>query len=132
MAEIEPYSTRIEKKLDSIQNDMKVLSDKVLELTIVNRAQEDQSKSNAKRLDDLENSTLQAKGAINLGKLILGIGGGSIIAFLTWIVSQNSMQTQNLANTNQKVAILESKLIRLDTDISVVAKRPPEPVGANE
>lgn len=45
-----------------------------------------------------------------------------LIAFATWTVQSLSSTQQRISDANQRIAIVESKLIRLDTDISVLSK----------
>lgn len=110
----------LKKQLNEMQQDIKTLSKDVLELTLINKHQSSLGEENAKEIDLLKADSQTAKGAISLFKIIGAITGGSIIAFFTWIVSSGTDTQQRISDTNQKVAILESKLVRLDTDISVL------------
>lgn len=41
----------------------------------------------------------------------------------TWTVQSLTATQQRISDVNQRIAIVESKLIRLDTDIIVLSKR---------
>lgn len=110
MSEPETYGTRIERKLDSVQQEVKTLSETVLRLTVVNEQHKSLSGENAKKIDRLEDDSQQAKGAINLLKVFGSVAIGSMITFCTWIVSTNQGTQQRISDTNQKVAVIESKM----------------------
>lgn len=65
MAEDTTYG-RLEKKLDNVQSDIKILSEKVLELTIINNNHQTQGSLNTRRIDSVESQLDQANGIISL------------------------------------------------------------------
>lgn len=110
MSEAETYGTRIERKLDSVQQEVKLLSETVLRLTVINEQHKSLSDENAKKIERMEGEIQQAKGAINLLKIVSGVAVASLITFCTWIVSANQVTQQRISDINQKVAVIESKL----------------------
>ncbi|QUV68678.1 hypothetical protein KPZ59_00917 [Acinetobacter baumannii] len=110
MTEAETYGTRIERKLDSVQQEVKTLSETVLRLTVINEQHKSLSDENAKKIERLEGDIQQAKGAINLLKIVSGVAVASLITFCTWIVSSNQVTQQRISDINQKVAVIESKI----------------------
>ncbi|MEQ1203041.1 hypothetical protein ABLT98_04235 [Acinetobacter baumannii] len=122
MAEAETYGSRIEKKLDSVQQEVKLLSETVLRSTLMYEQHKSLSEDNAKKIERLDAAAQKSEGAITFLKFFGGFAITGILTFSTWIVSSHSTTQQRLAESNQKIAILESKLIRLDTDISLVNK----------
>lgn len=122
MAEAETYGTRIERKLDSVQQEVKSLSETVLRSTLMYEQHKSLSEDNAKKIERLDAASQKSEGAITFLKFFGGFAITGILTFCTWIVSSHSTTQQRLAESNQKIAILESKLIRLDTDISLINK----------
>lgn len=110
MSETETYGTRIERKLDSVQQEVKLLSETVLRLTVINEQHKSLSDENAKKIERMEADMQQAKGAINLLKVVSGVAVASMITFCTWLVSTNQVTQQRISDTNQKVAVIESKI----------------------
>lgn len=110
MSETETYGTRIERKLDSVQQEVKLLSETVLRLTVINEQHKSLSDENAKKIERMESDMQQAKGAINLLKVVSGVAVASMITFCTWLVSTNQVTQQRISDTNQKVAVIESKI----------------------
>ncbi len=82
----------------------------MLRLTVINEQHKSLSDENAKKIERLEGDMQQAKGAINLLKAVSGVAVASMITFCTWIVSTNQGTQQRISDTNQKVAVIESKM----------------------
>ncbi|MBP8005286.1 MAG: hypothetical protein KAZ18_00035 [Acinetobacter sp.] len=118
MSEQESYGMRLERKIDLIQQELKSCSDTVLRLTVVNEQHKSLSLDNSKKIERLEASSQQAKGAINLLKIFGSVAIGAMITFCSWIVSNNATTQQRISDTNQRAAILEAKLINIDSDIA--------------
>ncbi|MEI1709685.1 hypothetical protein V8P92_01925 [Acinetobacter baumannii] len=110
MTEAETYGTRIERKLDSVQQEVKTLSETVLKLTVINEQHKSLSEENAKKIEKLESNAQKSEGAIALLKVFGGVAITGIITFSTWIVSTNQAMQQRISDTNQKVAVIESKI----------------------
>ncbi|MGQ0880323.1 hypothetical protein ACT40H_06285 [Acinetobacter baumannii] len=101
---------------------MNEMNNGLIRLTERNEAYQSLASSNRRDIDALQAEMNQAKGGLNFAKLIAGTALASIVGFGTWTVQNFANTQQRLAESNQKTAILESKLIRLDTDISLVNK----------
>lgn len=123
----ETYNRRLEEKLDLVLLDVKQLSREVLVLTTINESQKHVAENVAKKLEVVESDVQFTKGAIGLLKIILGIGGGALItsfvSFGVWIVSTNTATQQRIADSNQRVAVIETQLTRIDTDIKSMPLR---------
>ena len=63
-----------------------------------------------KKIERLEAGAQRSNGAIALLKVFGGVALTSIITFCTWIESTNQAMHQRLSDTNQKVAVIESKI----------------------
>lgn len=124
MAENESYGMRLEKKIDHMQQQMSDMNNALVRLTERNEAYQSQASTNRRDIDSLQTEVNLAKGGLNFAKLISGIALASIIGFGTWTVQSLSNLQQRISDANQRIAIVESKLIRLDTDIAVLSKRP--------
>ena len=81
------------------------------------------SGSNKDSITVLQAEMNQAKGGLNFAKLVAGTTLASVIGFGTWTVQSLSSIQLRISEANQKIAIAESKLIRLDTDITSISKR---------
>ncbi|AIL76268.1 Uncharacterised protein [Acinetobacter baumannii] len=110
MSEQETYGVRIEKKLDSVQQEVKTLSETVLKLTVINEQHKSLSDDNAKKIERLEAGAQRSNGAIALLKVFGGVAITGVITFSTWIVSTNQAMQQRISDINQKVAVIESKI----------------------
>ncbi|MEQ1321776.1 hypothetical protein [Acinetobacter guillouiae] len=122
MSENETYGMRLEKKIDSMQHQMSEMNNALIRLSERNEAHQNQSSSNRDSITTLQAEINQAKGGLNFAKLIAGTALASVIGFATWTVQSLSSTQQRVSDANQRIAIVESKLIRLDTDISVLSK----------
>ncbi|KQW88137.1 hypothetical protein ASC84_12205 [Acinetobacter sp. Root1280] len=123
MSENETYGMRLEKKIDSMQHQMSEMNSALIRLSERNEAHQSLSSSNKDSIVTLQADMNQAKGGLNFAKLIAGTALASVIGFGTWTVQSLSATQQRMSDANQRIAIVESKLIRLDTDISVLSKR---------
>jgi peptidoglycan hydrolase CwlO-like protein len=123
MSENETYGMRLEKKIDSMQHQMSEMNSALIRLSERNEAHQSLSSSNKDSITTLQADMNQAKGGLNFAKLIAGTALASVIGFGTWTVQSVSSTQQRISDANQRIAIVESKLIRLDTDISVLSKR---------
>lgn len=122
MAEGTTYG-RLEKKIDQMQIQVNEMSKFLIHLSAHNEAYQSQASTNRKDIDVLQSEMNQAKGGLNFAKLISGTALAAIIGFGTWTVQSLASIQQRISDSNQRIAIVESKLIRLDTDISVLSKR---------
>ncbi|MGR2920793.1 hypothetical protein [Acinetobacter sp. 1125_18A] len=126
MSENETYGMRLEKKIDSMQHQMSEMNNALIRLSERNEAHQNLSSSNKDSITVLQTDMNQAKGGLNFAKLIANTALASVIGFGIWTVQSLSATQQRISDANQRIAIVESKLIRLDTDISVLSKRTPK------
>lgn len=99
----------IREQLSDVQQEVKLISRQLIELTAVHNMVLDERKSNLIKIERLETDFLSAKGAIALLKMVIGLFGASIIAFCTWIVTSNNEQQKEIYMLNQRVAVLQEK-----------------------
>lgn len=100
--------------LKDMQQDIKILSEKVIEMAVMYRQHESVSASNSKRIDQLEQDSLKAKGSISalvwIGSTISGIILTSGISFCVWIVSSSMQSKHELSEIIKDVAVLNMKI----------------------
>lgn len=117
----EAYNRRLEEKLDAISTDVKQLSREVLVLTTINDSQKQAAETNSKKLEVVESDVQVAKGAISFMRWFVSIVGGllatSFVSFGVWIVSTNTATQQRISDSNQRVAVMETQLARIDADV---------------
>lgn len=117
----EAYNRRLEEKLDAISTDVKQLSREVLVLTTINDSQKQAAETNSKKLEVVESDVQVAKGAISFVRWFVSIVGGllttSFVSFGVWIVSTNTATQQRISDSNQRVAVMETQLARIDADV---------------
>lgn len=123
----EVYNRRLEEKLDAISTDVKQLSREVLVLTTINDSQKQAAETNSKKLEVVESDVQVAKGAISFMRWFVGIVGGllttSFVSFGVWIVSTNTATQQRISDSNQRVAVMETQVARIDTDVKSMPVR---------
>lgn len=100
--------------LKEMQQDVKTLSEKVIEMTVMYRQHENTNVNNSKRIDQLEQDSLKAKGSISalvwIGSTISGVILTSGISFCVWIVSSSMQSKQELSEISKDVAVLNMKV----------------------
>lgn len=101
----------IKSILNDLKTDVKNVSDKVIELTVVNRTHESTSVANSQKIEAIESDVNFAKGSIALVKAVgLSLCASMLlfsITFGTWVVA--SLQSTNLAIADVKkdISVLE-------------------------
>lgn len=117
----EVYNRRLEEKLDVISTDVKQLSREVLVLATINDSQKQAAETNSKKLEVVESDVQVAKGAISFMRWFVSIVGGvlatSFVSFGVWIVSTNTATQQRISDSNQRVAVMETQVARIDADV---------------
>lgn len=117
----EAYNRRLEEKLDAISTDVKQLSREVLVLTTINDSQKQAAEINSKKLEVIDSDVQVAKGAISFMRWFVSIVGGllttSFVSFGAWIVSTNTATQQRISDSNQRVAVMETQVARIDADV---------------
>ncbi len=114
MTENESYGLRFEKKIDSIQSDIRMLSDHVTRLTFINEAHKETSEQNKKDIDtldikvaNLENRTAAQDGGISVLRVLLGIFAGIVFSLCAWVGSSIIQLSQDQSLIKEKVSRLE-------------------------
>lgn len=114
MSENESYGLRLEKKIDTLQSDIRMLSDHVTRLTFINEAHKESSEQNRKDIDaldikvaNLEKKSATQDGGIGVLRFLLGLCGGAIIAACAWIGS-------SIIQINQDQSLIKEKVGRLE------------------
>ncbi|MCJ9255842.1 hypothetical protein [Acinetobacter baumannii] len=114
MTENESYGLRFEKKIDSIQSDIRMLSDHVTRLTFINEAHKETSEQNKKDIDtldikvsNLENRTASQDGGISVLRVLLGIFAGIVFSLCAWVGSSIIQLSQDQSLIKEKVSRLE-------------------------
>ena len=101
----------IRKALNEIKTEVKSVSEKVIELSVINRNHENTSSSNSQKIEAIESDVNFAKGSIALVKAVgvslCASGLVFLITFGTWAVL--SLQTTGLAmaDIRKDISVLE-------------------------
>ena len=101
----------IRKALNEIKTEVKSVSEKVIELSVINRNHENTSSSNSQKIEAIESDVNFAKGSIALVKAVgvslCASGLVFLITFGTWVVL--SLQTTGLAmaDIRKNISVLE-------------------------
>lgn len=118
MPDSETYGVRVEKKLDQLRQEMGEVNNNVIRLTERNEYYQSQVVANRRDIDLLQADMNQAKGGLTIAKLMGGTAIGLFFAFGGWLFQSSNSLAKESANVNQKIAIIESKQIRMDTDLA--------------
>lgn len=123
MIQSEQNNDRVEKKLDEIQNSLKILSDKVLTLTVINENYKVQSMENKADIERLVGESNTAKGALSALRWIVGGLSAFLLVVSGWVLSTASsvIAENNIQNT--AIEINKSKLSRIEADVEVNKER---------
>lgn len=120
MTDNESYGVRVEKKIDSMQSDIRMLSDHVTRLTFINEAHQNMSAENRKDIDSiitrvgvLENKSAQLDGGLNVIRIALTLLAGVFIGVCTWVGS-------SIIQNAQENSLLKEKTARLESDVSTI------------
>ncbi|MCX0343645.1 hypothetical protein NVV24_13455 [Acinetobacter radioresistens] len=115
-----PYGVRLEKKIDQMCSEVGELTKIVIRQSERYENFQSQSVANRRDIDLLQADMNQAKGGLTIAKLMGGGAIGIIITFGTLVLQGYSNISQKLNDASQKSAILESKQIRMDTDLAAM------------
>ena len=114
MTENESEGLRFEKKIDSIQSDIRMLSDHITRLTFINEAHKETSEQNKKDIDtldikvaNLENRTAAQDGGLSVLRVLLGIFAGIVFSLCAWVGSSIIQLSQDQSLIKEKVSRLE-------------------------
>ena len=104
----------IKTMLNDLKSDLRSVSEKVIELSVINRNHESTSLANSSKIENIESEIHFAKGSIALfkavGLTLLGSAFLFIITFGTWVVMTNQTTQLSIAEVRKYVAILDHKV----------------------
>ena len=122
MIENGDYNARLEKKIDSMQTDIRTLSDHLTRLTFINEAHQNISSENRRDLDalgekvrTLEHFSARLDGGLNTLRLITTIFACVIFALCGWFGS-------NVIQNTQDVSLLRDNVSRHDTQLEKLGR----------
>lgn len=100
--------------LNDIKAEVKSVSEKVIELSVINRNHESTSSSNSQKIESIESDVNFAKGSIALVKAVGVSLCASSLAFLiifgTWVVTSQQATSLAIANIRKDISVLEMVL----------------------
>ena len=110
------YNNGVEKKIDSIHKDIRLILEHVARQTFINESYKNSIDELRKNLDEvtaktsaLENRASEASGALKTIRFALTLLCGVILGVCTWVAG-------SIIQANSDVALIKEKIIRLETD----------------
>ena len=101
----------IRKALNEIKTEVKSVSEKVIELSVINRNHENTSSSNSQKIEAIESDVNFAKGSIALVKAVgvslCASGLVFLITFGTWVVLSLQATSLAMAEIRKDISVLE-------------------------
>ena len=101
----------IRKALNEIKTEVKSVSEKVIELSVINRNHENTSSSNSQKIEAIESDVNFAKGSIALVKAVgvslCASGLVFLITFGTWVVLSLQATGLSMAEIRKDISVLE-------------------------
>lgn len=101
----------IRKALNEIKTEVKSVSEKVIELSVINRNHENTSSSNSQKIEAIESDVNFAKGSIALVKAVgvslCASGIVFLITFGTWVVMSQQATGLAMAEIRKDISVLE-------------------------
>ena len=106
--------------LNDIKAEVKSVSEKVIELSVINRNHENTSLSNSQKIESIESDVNFAKGSIALVKAV-GIslcasGLVFLITFGTWVVMSQQATSLAMADIRKDISVIEIVLKEIKKD----------------
>lgn len=112
--ENESYGLRLEKKIDTLQSEIRTLTDHITRHTFVNEANQHKIAENRQMIESLDGrvSNIESRqsiqdGGISVIKYILGSIGGVLFAACLWVGS-------SIIQINQENALMKDKISRIE------------------
>jgi hypothetical protein len=97
--------------LNEIKTEVKSMSEKVIELSIINRNHENTSLLNSRKIESIESDVNFAKGSISLVKAVgvslCASGILFLITFGTWVVMSLQATGLAMANIRKDISVIE-------------------------
>ena len=107
----------IRKALNEIKTEVKSVSEKVIELSVINRNHENTSSSNSQKIEAIESDVNFAKGSITLVKAVgvslCASGLLFLITFCTWVVLSLQATGLAMADIRKDISVLETVIKEL-------------------
>lgn len=110
--------TDIAKQLADMRDEIKHISHELVRLSAISEQQLADRRDNSTKLEKLHTEFSHLKGGLSFIKAVVGILSASVIAFCTWIVTSGSEQDQQIMNLNSDVALLDSRVTNLESEIA--------------
>lgn len=114
------YNNSLEKKVDSIQLDIRIILEHVARQTFINEANKANFEEIREDLDKLcskvstiENKSSAAEGGITVIKIAITLLSGVFIGVCTWVGS-------SIIQTTQENSLLKEKIARLEADVATL------------
>lgn len=112
----------IKNILKELKSDVRNVSEKVIELSIINKNHENTSSANSSKIEVIESEIHFAKGSIALFKAVgLTIAGASCIfciTFGTWVVTSNQNTQSNIAEVRKDIALIDHDVKSIKAEIA--------------
>lgn len=112
--ENESYGLRLEKKIDTLQSEIRTLTDHITRHTFVNEANQHKIAEIKKQFDSIDNRVgsiekrqTSQDGGISVIKYLLGSIGGVVLAACIWVGS-------SIIQINQDQTLMKDKISRLE------------------
>ena len=108
--------------LNTIKTDVRNVTEKVIELSVINKSHENISSANSSKIEVIESEIHFAKGSIALFKAVgLTIAGSACvfcITFGTWVVTSNQNTQSNIADLRKDIALLDHDIKAIKSEIA--------------
>ena len=105
---------------NDLKKDLKNISEKVVELTMLNKGYEKTNQSNTEKIDAIEADMQFAKGSIALfkgvGLTLIGFALSITVTFGTWIVTTYYNTQAKLSQIELSIAVINSEMKQLNRD----------------
>lgn len=97
-----------------LKKDLKAVSEKVIELSMMSSINESTNKQNSAKIDAIESDMQFAKGSIALfkgvGLTLIGVAFSLIVSFGAWIFNTYNSTQIKLAQIEQSIAVIRSEM----------------------
>lgn len=104
----------IKTMLADVQRELRGVSEKVIELSTINKSLEEMNRINNSKITTVESDIQFAKGSIALfkgvGLTMMGSAAVFLISFGTWVVQTNQSLRDEIGQLNQSIAVLRSEI----------------------
>lgn len=114
--ENESYGLRLEKKIDTLQSEIRTLTDHITRHTFVNEANQHKIAESRQMIDmldsrvcNIESRQASQDGGISVIKYILGSIGGVLFAACIWVGS-------SIIQINQEYALIKERMSRFEAN----------------